>query len=432
MESDGRQDNWVGNEQLSIVEGRLAKEWEKLAQNSTNTYSTWPKEESEMVISALLKFADSPDDENLEDAMKVAAEAWSKAHDDYVEMIERLAFLMELSIRPLEDSSKYKHSVRKIIAFAAESVVTPLSVQALIDPLTGCGNRRAFQKSIEVVFSEAVRHNYPVSVVSIDLDGLKKINDQLGHAEGDKALSQLAVSMQHRMRKHEQLFRVGGDEFLAILSHSSTEDAENLMQRVKSDGAPNFSWGVATFASENITIDEIIERADADLYLRRRERRGAILDRLPEVNSSNVRYSKLKQAALVAVLACLSIAFFAAELGSGLPQANVTSPGQSTNTLSGTGTTGINGGLIGTPSGNYATQANSELPKGAALPTSNTQTNIVTSTSTSSSPGTTITSSPSTTAAGSLSPLLLSTCTTLDTLLGGLLGGSSSTTTSAC
>ncbi|HXW39199.1 MAG TPA: GGDEF domain-containing protein, partial [Acidimicrobiales bacterium] len=130
------------------------------------------------------------------------------------------------------------------------------------------GNRRAFDEAIQWVLSAASRQHHDVTVVVVDLDGLKQVNDTSGHAAGDAALVSLVHGLYETLRDEDMLFRIGGDEFAVVLPFTSVEAAEGLMRRVVGE-TPAFTWGAAGYATDAQSAAELVAVADADMYRRR-------------------------------------------------------------------------------------------------------------------------------------------------------------------
>ena len=140
------------------------------------------------------------------------------------------------------------------------------------DDLTHLYNHRAFRERLDNEITRAVRQHHELSLLMIDIDGLKQINDSHGHDEGDALLvafgATLNGSLRHRV---DTAYRIGGDEFAAILIETDLESAEIVAQRVLTSW--NASWklegsisiGVATLL-EDETASGLIGRADAALY----------------------------------------------------------------------------------------------------------------------------------------------------------------------
>jgi len=146
---------------------------------------------------------------------------------------------------------------------------------ATIDGLTRIPNRRATQVFLERELSSAQRNQGEFSVLLIDIDNFKQVNDRWGHVVGDEVLAKTAGIFQSMTRKHDWVGRWGGEEFLMILSGSC--NAELLAERVRSEIAnAKYSHGAASFhitvsigvacARPTSTVDEILKEADGALY----------------------------------------------------------------------------------------------------------------------------------------------------------------------
>ena len=103
---------------------------------------------------------------------------------------------------------------------------------ALADPLTGLGNHRAFQEELDRQVDAAQRYGAPVSLVLIDLDDFKAINDTKGHAFGDEALTHFGALVKRGLRRVDRPFRVGGDEFAILLPQTDAEAAKIVIRRL--------------------------------------------------------------------------------------------------------------------------------------------------------------------------------------------------------
>jgi len=148
-----------------------------------------------------------------------------------------------------------------------------LRQQTLHDPLTGCYNRRYLDTFVANAAMDA-----HWAVINIDLDGFKQINDRHGHEHGDVVLREFAAFIGQRLREHDALVRVGGDEFLILLANVTTSTLQSLLARLQSDmeSAPcRFSLGSAQ-REDNEDLQQTIARADAQMYARRRQARGDV------------------------------------------------------------------------------------------------------------------------------------------------------------
>lgn len=151
--------------------------------------------------------------------------------------------------------------------------VERLRALALVDELTGLGNRRALDRDLPVELSRAARHGRVVAVVAIDLDGLKQLNDDLGHDAGDQALQALADGARAVLREQDRAYRIGGDEFLLVLPETSVEGAIAAVGRMRAAGAPSFTAGLRV-TDGRARPALVLADADADLVERKRSRRS--------------------------------------------------------------------------------------------------------------------------------------------------------------
>jgi diguanylate cyclase len=137
------------------------------------------------------------------------------------------------------------------------------------DPLTGVSNRRGLDDGLSTQFAMLTRYGTPFSVVMFDIDHFKRVNDELGHLHGDRALQELAQLFDESIRETDILARYGGEEFVVVMPHTDIEGAcifaERLRARVESRSTITVSGGAAT-AHEGDTPDQLIARADTALY----------------------------------------------------------------------------------------------------------------------------------------------------------------------
>jgi diguanylate cyclase (GGDEF)-like protein len=161
-----------------------------------------------------------------------------------------------------------------------------------IDPLTQIGNRRSFQKRIESTHLLSLRHNHPYSVLICDVDKFKKFNDTYGHQKGDYILISIANKIKASMRKSDEVFRWGGEEFVVILPeqniHTAIKVAENLRAEVQSLGMElagsewkvvTVSIGVACIFSDEVKAvswEKVLKKADDALYRAKAEGRNRV------------------------------------------------------------------------------------------------------------------------------------------------------------
>ena len=149
--------------------------------------------------------------------------------------------------------------------------VTSIREAALTDPLTGLLNRTGLWDQCEHAISICGRLNQPLTLVHIDLDGFKEVNDREGHAEGDRILQLCAERWVGVIRAGDTLARIGGDEFLLVLPGSSPTGAKKLMEKLRVVSPIEWCFGVAELKS-NEEIQSCMDRADIELYASKRLR----------------------------------------------------------------------------------------------------------------------------------------------------------------
>ncbi len=151
---------------------------------------------------------------------------------------------------------------------------------AVTDALTGASNRRFFIDSLERELQRAARFGFPVSVVLLDIDHFKAVNDTLGHIAGDRVLQQVVKRLAGALRDSDLLARYGGEEFVILLSHLTLEQAGEAAARFRralvdqpfliddAEHVVTASFGVACSTPElGLGVQGLLRRADAAMYL---------------------------------------------------------------------------------------------------------------------------------------------------------------------
>jgi diguanylate cyclase (GGDEF)-like protein len=151
---------------------------------------------------------------------------------------------------------------------------------AVLDPLTGLNNRRSGEQRLAQEMSRSTRNGHPLTVLALDLDGLKQINDKFGHPAGDELIRSFAERLNKVIRGSDLAVRLGGDEFLVLLPECKPEGVHQVLSRlsglkVECKGQlieVSFSAGWTNFASGE-SADELLRRADDALYANKRATR---------------------------------------------------------------------------------------------------------------------------------------------------------------
>lgn len=158
---------------------------------------------------------------------------------------------------------------------------------SLRDALTGIGNRAAWNLAFSREVKLAERHKTDLSLLVMDVDHFKKINDTYGHQQGDKYLKHIADTLQSSIRETDQVFRYGGEEFVVLLNNTCAQDAALTAERIRLQVAmsPTHLDGQQVFASVSIGVAHLaegedehrfFERADSAMYAAKKAGRNRV------------------------------------------------------------------------------------------------------------------------------------------------------------
>lgn len=166
-----------------------------------------------------------------------------------------------------------------------------MTLRASTDVLTGLLNREAVMQHAHAEWERYAREGVPMSIMMVDMDGLKKINDTHGHLVGDAALKALAKVLENNKRPYDWLGRLGGDEFMLVLPGAGVEDAQRILSRVHNAANQktirtgvdevqlSSSMGIASTEDAGAApraVNELVERADQALYAAKRRVYSAV------------------------------------------------------------------------------------------------------------------------------------------------------------
>jgi len=165
-----------------------------------------------------------------------------------------------------------------------------LQRMATIDSFTGLLNRGEFERLLEVGLNAASKQGQPISLIMLDLDHFKIVNDKYGHQAGDTVLLEVVKCVENITRLSDVVARYGGEEFVVLLPHASKESAEILAERIRSDlGSKEISidanqaikitasFGVASFPQDAKQPDDLIKKADKALYTAKEHGRNRVI-----------------------------------------------------------------------------------------------------------------------------------------------------------
>jgi two-component system cell cycle response regulator len=164
---------------------------------------------------------------------------------------------------------------------------------AVTDQLTGLHNRRYMTSQLEALMRRSAAGGEPVSVLMVDIDHFKRVNDSYGHAVGDEVLEEFAVRLASNVRAVDLPVRHGGEEFVVVMPDTDTEDARRIAERIRLHvgGAPfrvrgggelltvTISAGVATSCGPDDTPARLLKRADEALYEAKAGGRNRVITR---------------------------------------------------------------------------------------------------------------------------------------------------------
>ncbi len=151
------------------------------------------------------------------------------------------------------------------------------------DPLTGLLNRQAWYEQLQVEIGRSSRAPRPFSVVLLDCDGFKPLNDRFGHLTGDEVLRRIARVLRENVRAYDAVGRLGGDEFVIVLAEADLDVAETVIERLRTGlrhgverdyPGLSASLGVAVFREPPASVEECLKHADAAMYAAKHSGRG--------------------------------------------------------------------------------------------------------------------------------------------------------------
>jgi len=204
---------------------------------------------------------------------------WYQCRDQAILWIDGRIVRMEIAT----DISSRKLAEQEL--YAAKKLAEELAQK---DELTGLNNRRAFFEQGHRSFIQARRYNHPISVIMMDIDHFKNINDSYGHSVGDKVLKHISRDLEKAVREIDIPARIGGEEFAFILPETVFDDALLLAERLRTnientsvehqDKTLNVtaSFGISSCSACDQTLETMLSKADDALYIAKKKGRNQI------------------------------------------------------------------------------------------------------------------------------------------------------------
>jgi two-component system cell cycle response regulator len=205
---------------------------------------------------------------------------------------------------PLQDGSVLRLGTRVSFRFSLmdedeQRALSSLQDLGHCDPLTRLYNRRHLEQHLAAEFAFAERHSSSISLILLDLDRFKQVNDQHGHPAGDLVLERVAERMTSKIRTEDMLARYGGEEFIIVLRETPIVGAEVLAERIRGavaetpiEIAPGVSISVTLSAgcaslacSAEAGLEQMLELADRRLYLAKQQGRNRVIGALSRLRS---------------------------------------------------------------------------------------------------------------------------------------------------
>ena len=231
------------------------------------------------------------------DAFKAAIMAHGEVSDFPGQMVRKDGTVIDISIssHALFDHNGAFAGVEGLYRDVTQrkNLERELQRLATTDMLTGMANRRSFLEVAEATFQRARESHAPLTVLMLDLDHFKTINDRFGHLEGDRVLAEFARATKHQLRAGDTVGRLGGEEFGLLLPHTLPAEGADIANRIleairaleltDSNGRPygvTTSMGLGALSPGDRSLHDLLDRADQALYLAKRRGRNqlAVLD----------------------------------------------------------------------------------------------------------------------------------------------------------
>jgi diguanylate cyclase (GGDEF)-like protein len=204
---------------------------------------------------------------------------WYQCRDQAIVWVDGRLVRMEIAT----DITERKHAEENL-----EAAKKQAEELAYKDELTGLNNRRAFFDLGGHIFKQAIRFKHPLSIIMMDLDHFKNINDSYGHSVGDDILQAIAKVLKNTVREIDIVARMGGEEFAFILPETENNEAANLAERLRLEIEKTSilfkqkkikitaSFGICSCPAAEETLETMLTKADNALYIAKKKGRNQI------------------------------------------------------------------------------------------------------------------------------------------------------------
>jgi diguanylate cyclase len=229
---------------------------------------------------------------SFDDSLSGAAQKLSLAEDR--DQVKAIVDSLVKSTREMRDTNQALESrltLSKTEISNLQQSLEAIRAESLTDPLTGLGNRKYFDRAIEVALQNALASGEPLSLLMFDIDHFKSFNDSYGHLTGDQVLRLVGMSLKQTIKGQDITSRYGGEEFAVVLPNTALRQALTVADHIRRAvmakelkkkstgeilGRVTISVGVSMLKPDDDT-DSLIERADACLYAAKRNGRNRVI-----------------------------------------------------------------------------------------------------------------------------------------------------------
>jgi diguanylate cyclase len=227
-----------------------------------------------------------------DDSLSRATQKLAVAHDrDQVKPIVESLLQSTHEMRDTNKALENRLSLSKTEISNLQQSLEAIRAESLTDPLTGLGNRKYFDRSIEMAVQNALANGEPLSLLMFDIDHFKSFNDSYGHLTGDQVLRLVGMSLKQTIKGQDITARYGGEEFAVVLPNTALRQALTVADHIRRAvmakelkkkstgeilGRVTISVGVSMLKPGDDT-DSLIERADACLYAAKRNGRNRVI-----------------------------------------------------------------------------------------------------------------------------------------------------------